>query len=195
MLVCNQQTTNQTISTNKINLIKLAICWKIISPEFITVTCYEWLPLISSSNEKEIIIQSLQFLTNQKRIHVYAFVLMDNHFHLIWRIRQGYKRADVQRDFLHYTAKEIIKNLKVANVELIDKIEVNLKDRKYQVWQRNSLSIELRSENVYTQKLNYIHDNPVKAGMCILAEDYKYSSAKYYILNEKNWNFLVNIDV
>ncbi len=33
-------------------------------PEFITVTCYDWLPLISSSNEKEIIIQSLQFLTN-----------------------------------------------------------------------------------------------------------------------------------
>ena len=163
-------------------------------PEFITVTCYEWLPLISSSNEKEIIIQSLQFLTNQKKIHVYAFVLMDNHFHLIWRIRQGFKRADVQRDFLHYTAKEIIKNLKVANVELIDKIEVNLKDRKYQIWQRNSLSIELRSENVYTQKLNYIHDNPVKAGMCILAEDYKYSSAKYYILNEKNWDFLVNKD-
>ena len=161
-------------------------------PEFITVTCYEWLPLISTSTEKEIIMQSLQFLTDQKKIEVYAFVLMDNHFHLIWRIKQGYKRADIQRDFLHYTAKEILRNLRAKNAVLLEKIEVNLKDRKYQVWQRNSLSIELRSESVYNQKLDYIHNNPVKAGLCSLAEDYKYSSAKYYILNEKNWNFITN---
>jgi REP element-mobilizing transposase RayT len=163
-------------------------------PEFITVTCIEWLPLISKTNEKEIIVQSLQYLTDKKKIHVYAFVLMDNHFHMIWRIRHGYKRADVQRDFLHYTAKEIIKNLKDENIELVKKIKVNLKDRKYQVWQRNSLSVELRSEIVYNQKLDYIHNNPVKAGMCILAEDYKYSSARYYILNEKNWSFLADAD-
>lgn len=161
-------------------------------PEFITVTCYEWLSLISASTEKEIILQSLQFLTDQKKITIYAFVLMDNHFHLIWRIKQGYKRADIQRDFLHYTAKEILRNLRAKNAVLLEKIEVNLKDRKYQVWQRNSLSIELRSESVYNQKLDYIHNNPVKAGLCSLAEDYKYSSAKYYILNEKNWNFITN---
>jgi len=163
-------------------------------PEFITVTCIEWLPLISKTNEKEIIAQSLQYLTDKKKIHIYAFVFMDNHFHMIWRIRHGYKRADVQRDFLHYTAKEIIKNLKDENIELVKKIKVNLKDRKYQVWQRNSLSVELRSEIVYNQKLDYIHNNPVKAGMCILAEDYKYSSARYYILNEKNWSFLADAD-
>lgn len=68
------------------------------------------------------------------------------------------------------------------------------KGRKYQFWQRNSLCIELRSENVYNQKLDYIHNNPVKAGMCILAEDYKYSSARYYIINEKNWSFLADAD-
>lgn len=60
------------------------------------------------------------------------------------------------------------------------------------MWQRNSLNIELRSEKVFNQKLDYIHNNPVKAGLCILAEDYKYSSAKYYILNEKNFDFLLN---
>ncbi len=163
-------------------------------PEFITVTCYEWLPLISASTEKEIILQSLQFLTEQNKINVYAFVLMDNHFHLIWRIRQGFKRADVQRDFLHFTAKEILKNLKIKDDELVQKIEVNLKDRKYQVWQRNSLSIGLRRKKVYEQKLNYIHNNPVKTGLCVLGEDYKYSSAKYYRLNEKNWDFLINVD-
>lgn len=163
-------------------------------PEFITVTCYDWLPLIAAASEKEIIMESLQYLTEQHKINVYAFVLMDNHFHIIWRIKQGFKRADVQRDFLHYTAKAILKNLKIKKTELVEKIEVNLKDRKYQIWQRNSLSIELRTKNVYEQKLNYIHNNPVKAGLCILEEDYKYSSASYYVRNEKNWSFLANAD-
>jgi len=156
-------------------------------PEFITVTCFEWLPLIKRQQEKSIIIDSLQFLTLKNKIDVHAFVLMDNHFHLIWRIKEGNKRSDVQRDFLQFAAKQILKNLKDDDLELVEKIEVNLKDRKYQIWQRNSLSIELRSEKVYEQKLNYIHNNPVKAGICILEEEYEFSSAKYYILNEKNW--------
>ncbi|MFN8283166.1 MAG: transposase [Chitinophagales bacterium] len=161
-------------------------------PEFITVTCYEWLPLIKRTKEKDIIIDSLRYLVQQNKINVHAFVLMDNHFHLIWRIRPGNKRADVQRDFLKHTAKQILINLQQEDKRITTAVEVNLKDRKYQVWQRNSLSIELRSESVFNQKLDYIHNNPVKAGICILAEDYKYSSASYYIANEKNWDFLTN---
>ena len=163
-------------------------------PEFITITCYNWERLIEHPQEKEIIIQSLRFLVKKDRIKVYAFVLMDNHFHLIWRISKGQKREDVQRDFLRFTSQQILKNFRNMNAEIVQKIEVNLKDRKYQVWQRNSLSIELRSPDVFRQKINYIHENPVKAGLCIMEEDYKYSSARFYILNDKNCDFLTNAD-
>ena len=159
-------------------------------PEFITITCYNWERLIERENEKEIIVSSLDFLVKNKRIKVYAFVLMDNHIHLIWKIQKGFKKEDIQRDFLRFTSQQILKNFRNENFETLRKIEVNLKDRKYQVWQRNSLSIELRSQKVYEQKLNYIHNNPVKAGLTFLEEDYKYSSAGYYILNEKKWDFL-----
>ena len=153
-------------------------------PELITITCYDWLPLIKRTEEKEIIINSLRYLCQQKKIRIYAFVLMDNHFHLIWRIRQGYKYSDVQRDFLKHTAKQIIKNIQAAeDKNTLEKIAVNLKDRKFQIWQRNSLSIELRSKKVFDQKLKYIHNNLIKAKLCILEEDYKYSSSRHYILN------------
>lgn len=163
-------------------------------PDFITITCYEWLPIIQREQEKEIIIQSLRFLVNNKRVKVYAFVLMDNHFHLIWQIGKGHLRADVQRDFLRFSATQILKNFRNEHAKILQKIEVNSKDRKYQVWQRNSLSIELRSESVFNQKLNYIHKNPIKAGLCNLEEDYKYSSAKYYLKNENDWDFVTNAD-
>ncbi|MDX2195300.1 MAG: transposase, partial [Cytophagales bacterium] len=64
------------------------------------------------------------------------------------------------------------------------------KDRKYQIWERNPLSIELRTKEVSEQKLDYIHLNPVKAGICHSSIEYKYSSAKFYELNQEEWDFL-----
>jgi hypothetical protein len=58
----------------------------------------------------------------------------------------------------------------------LEALLVEAKDRKYQVWERNSLSIALWSGKVFAQKLEYIHNNPVKAGLCACAEDYKYSA-------------------
>ena len=161
-------------------------------PDFITITCYKWIHILNKDANKEIITNSLSFLVQTKRIEVYAFVIMNNHFHLIWQIQKGNKREDVQRDFLKFTSQQLLNRIKKENSILLKELLVNLKDRKYQVWQRNSLSIELRSEQVYQQKLNYIHNNPVKAGLCELPEEYKYSSAKFYELNINDWNFLSN---
>ena len=62
------------------------------------------------------------------------------------------------------------------------------------IWKTDSLSVDLYSEQVFNQKLNYIHYNPVKAGLCNLQEDYKYSSTDYYELNKSKWDFIANYD-
>ena len=66
------------------------------------------------------------------------------------------------------------------NQRLLEEFRVSAKDRTFQIWERNSLSIDLYNEEVYLQKENYIHYNPVKAGLCSLPEEYHYSSARYY---------------
>ena len=66
------------------------------------------------------------------------------------------------------------------NSSFLAEFKVNKYDREYQIWKREPLSIELRTPDVFDQKLNYIHDNPVRAGLCTYPEDYYYSSAKYY---------------
>jgi putative transposase len=159
-------------------------------PEFITVTGLNWKPVLSIREHKEIIISSLRFLVKEGRVRVSCFVLMENHFHMIWQVMGDHKREDVQRDFLRFTAQQILKNLRNLNSPLLEELLVGAKDRKYQVWERNSLSVELRSSNVFKQKLEYIHTNPVRAGLCALPEDYEYSSARFYERNESMWNFL-----
>ncbi|NJN43037.1 MAG: transposase [Flammeovirgaceae bacterium] len=162
--------------------------------QFITVTCLDWKPLLKDDNHKKVIIDSLRFLTREGRATIYAFVLMSNHFHLIWQIMGNHKREDVQRDFLKFTGQQILKLLRNAKSDQLDELLVQTRDRKYQVWERDSLGIELRSSAITRQKLDYIHNNPVKAGLCQYPEDYKYSSARFYLLNELNWEFLKHCD-
>src|SRR5688572_9057844 len=148
--------------------------------EFITVTCLEWKHVLKEDRFKDIIIESLTFLSNSKRVIVYGFVIMSNHFHLIWQMVGEHKREDVQRDFLKFTGQQILKCLRDEKSELQRELLVEAKDRKYQVWERNSLGIPLWTRDVFWQKLEYIHNNPVKAGLCELPEDYKYSSEGFY---------------
>ena len=163
-------------------------------PDFITITCLEWRPILVEDSFKDIIISSLPFLSRENRIIVYGFVIMTNHLHLVWQIHGDHLRENVQRDFLKFTSQQILKELRNRSSSIQKHLLVNAKDRKHQVWERNSLSVPLWSDRVMWQKLEYIHENPVRAGLCNSPEEYKYSSAGFYLRNDNRWDFLVHID-
>lgn len=66
---------------------------------FFTATILEWKPLLSNDVYKDLVVDSLRFHVLNNRIQLNAFVIMNNHLHLIWHILQPYKREDVHRDF------------------------------------------------------------------------------------------------
>ncbi len=80
--------------------------------------------------------------------------------------------------------------------ELLAQFRVNSKDREYQIWERNPLSIDIYSQKVFMEKLNYIHRNPVqeKWKLSSMPEDYSYSTAKFYETGKDNWGFLTHIN-
>lgn len=129
-------------------------------------------------------------MVKDKRVKIFAFVIMENHIHLIWQILPNNNPEAVQRDFLKYTAQRIKKDLQKNHPDVLPYFKVNAKDREYQFWERNALSVELRTHTVFIQKLKYIHCNPVKAGLCTLPEEYVYSSALFYETGIDNWGFL-----
>ena len=102
----------------------------------------------------------------------------------------------VQRDFLKYTSQQIKRHLEKDNPTLLNEhFFVEAVDRKYQLWERRPLSVEIYTMDVFTQKLNYMHRNPLQDKWQLAAnpEDYKYSSAAFYILNNECWPFLTNM--
>ena len=89
------------------------------------------------------------------------------------------------RDFKKFTSGEIRRMLEKDNqTELLNKIKYDFREQKFKVWQDRFDDVFLESINVVETKINYIHENPVKKGLVKLPEDYKYSSAAYYLLDE-----------
>jgi len=161
-------------------------------PCFFTASVWKHQFLFANCQYKDIVLNSLRFLCAKQRIRLFAFVIMSNHIHLIWQILPGHSHNAVQRDFLKYTARQMQKDLTINNPMFLKKLRVDKADRKYQFWQRNALSTELRSKHVFDQKLNYIHQNPVKAGLCSLPEQYHYSSAAFYQTGVDVFGFLTH---
>jgi putative transposase len=79
---------------------------------------------------------------------------------------------------------------------MLDSLRVNAKDRQYQIWERNSLSIPLWTKDVFIQKLIYIHNNPVKEpwNLVTYAEEYRYSSAAFYETGYDEFGLVTHYD-
>jgi len=129
---------------------------------------------------------------SDKRITLNAFVIMSNHIHLIWQPLGDYTPEKIQHSLMSFTAHQFKIDLIENHKLVLEHFKVNSKDRQYQFWERNSLGIDLVNENMFIQKLNYIHQNPVLKGLCILPEEYYYSSAKFYELGIDDFGMLTH---
>ncbi|MCC5928075.1 MAG: transposase [Cyclobacteriaceae bacterium] len=155
----------------------------------------KWHNLLLDDRYKEIIIESLKNLTNAGKIDIFAFIIMPNHIHLIWRINENNGKETTQGSFLKYTAHEFKKLLKKDDQKQLSKYFVNAANKKYEFWQRDSLAIHLYTDEVAFQKLDYIHDNPLSEYWQLVSDpcDYKYSSAAFYEKEIKNFPFLKDL--
>ena len=149
-------------------------------PQYFSASIRNWLPLLATDKYKNIIIDSLHFMVENKRIELNAFVVMDNHIHLIWQPLPGQSLSSIQLSFMKFSAQQIKFALAIDNPVLLGQFKVNKTDREYQIWKRKPLSIELDSEKIFLQKLEYIHYNPVKANICNYPEEDHFSSALFY---------------
>lgn len=134
--------------------------------------------MIKKDKYKTIITEALKFLVTEGKVTVYGFVIMSNHRHIISQSKSSNNIQKVQNNFIKHTSKEFKKQLERAN--MLTEYEVNAIDRKHNFWKPDLLNIELFTASVFSQKLNYIHYNPVKAGLYNLPEEYHFSSALSY---------------
>lgn len=155
---------------------------------FITSTIVEWVDVFTRPVYKQIIVDSLKYCQESKGLDIYAWVLMSNHLHAIVSAREGYQLSDILRDFKKYTSKRIIEAIKqepesrrdwlLYRFEFAGKFKTNVKN--YKVWQDGNHAKECFSAKFTQEKLEYIHNNPVRALIVETPEHYLFSSARNY---------------
>ncbi len=151
-------------------------------PHFFTCTIVQWIPLFADSQLLQIIVDSFSFLQKENRLQLYAYVIMKDHIHFI---ASSHNLSKEVGDFKSFTARRIIDLLKSKkSFPLLRVLEASKlrykKDRLYQVWQEGSHPQEIINERMMTQKIDYIHNNPVRRGYVRRSTDWIYSSARSY---------------
>ena len=149
---------------------------------FITATVVEWLPIFVSAACCDIVVNSLEYCRQHKGLKIHGWVIMDNHLHAILFAPA---LSAVLRDLKSFTARAII-----AQVEserrcwLLNQLQFYRaahKPSRYQVWQEGSHPQAIMTDQMMEQKLEYLHNNPVKRGLVAAPEHWRYSSAHEWL--------------
>jgi len=149
----------------------------------------DWLDVFTRNTYKDILLDSLSYCQINKGMEIIAWCIMTNHVHLIFRSTAGEKPEQLLGDFKRFTSKKLVRAIKENTQESRRKFLLeHFKNAaqgasnvsNHQFWRHDNKPIELWSNVVIWEKIKYVHENPVKAGLVFRAEDYMYSSAIDY---------------
>jgi len=151
-------------------------------PHFVTCTILHWIPIFTRKESVQIIIDSLKFLQEKDNLKLYAYVILENHLHMIVQSDDIEKSM---KSFKQFTAKEILNLLKKENVKtILEQLKFYKKSHhkatEYQVWEEGYQPKLIVSDSMMKIKIDYIHNNPVKRGYVDVTSHWRYSSARDY---------------
>ena len=161
-------------------------------PHFVTFSVVGWIDVFSREQYKELFLESLKYCQQKKGKVLHAWVIMTNHVHLIISSISN-KLEHVVRDLKKFTSKQIIKAIKENNAESRKEWMLNIfsytgknnnNNKEFQFWKQDYHPIELDTPEKMKQRLDYLHENPVRGGLVWEPWHYKYSSAIDYYTNE-----------
>ncbi len=156
---------------------------------FLTLTIIHWIDIFSRIEYRDIIVDSLNYCIKSKGLELYAWVIMSNHVHLAGRVRPPHRMSDFLRDFKKFTSNKIVEE--IAHIHesrkdwLLDKFSFEARRTGratfYKLWKDNNHALDLDNNAIgLMEKVDYIHENPVRAGLVEFPDHYLYSSARDY---------------
>ena len=155
---------------------------------YLTFQVVGWADVFSKQIYRDVIIDSFKYCIESKGLELFAYVIMTNHVHVIMRSKDG-KLSDIVRDFKKHTSKQVLTLINSSNKESrkewLDMIfryhaKFNKRSGERQLWTHENHAVELSTKDMIDSRLEYIHNNPVRAGIVQNPEDYLYSSARNY---------------
>jgi len=155
---------------------------------FLTLTVVDWVDAFTRPAYRQIFTDSLNHCVAEKGLELYAWVLMSNHAHLVAEAQPGFQLSNILRDMKKHTSKKIVAEIQLINESRKDwmlyrfvysgKLDPKIKD--YRFWQEGNFPRQCNSPEMLRQKIDYVHNNPVRAAIVTDPHHYLYSSAIDY---------------
>ena len=146
---------------------------------YITVVTKNRLPVFQKDYVKEVLCKAID--EARKQFLLFAYVIMIDHLHLL--TSKPTSTSEVLRVLKGLTARRVIDYLRENNhSSSLAKLKHRERDRnyKYSLWQREKNVLPIFSEAMFMEKLNYIHQNPVRGNIVNRASEYRWSSARIW---------------
>lgn len=151
---------------------------------YVTLVTYERVPIFKSEEAREIFVNVLSETREKYSYKLIGYVIMPDHVHAIINNRSG-SISDWLRRVRGNSARKILAWLRDDDhLQSLKKLELSLPQKRnhtHAVWQKDPSVIDLWSPKFVRQKLNYLHMNPVRAGLCQHPAEWKWSSCRAYL--------------
>jgi len=156
---------------------------------FVTFTVINWIDLFIRDQYREVIVNSLQYCQQNKGLKVHAYCIMTSHIHLILSAEESKNLSNIIRDFKSFTSTQLKHAINESTHESRQKWLMwmferagkrNKRNSDFQLWQQHNHPIELSTNKMMDQRLDYIHNNPVEAGFVDDPNHWVWSSCSAY---------------
>ena len=160
---------------------------------FVTTTVVRFLDIFADPEICHILIRNIKFYQAKYKFTILAYVIMPSHFHWIIEIEPSLGTiSNIMRDLKSHSSRDILEYL--SNEQKLQKIfksEAAIKyKQKRKLWMDSFDDQVIRGPKMFWTKLTYIHQNPVEAGLVLRAEEYPFSSARNYTLQDHSIIFV-----
>ena len=150
----------------------------------------KFIKIFKEEKYANILLENIDFYRAKYKFKLIAYVIMPDHFHwLIYPDQDDVKRvSNIMEDFKKFTSRKLRKLMeedkKIQWLKLFKLENCRKRNWKYKIWQDGYDDLGVYSSEVLKTKIDYIHNNPVRKGLVKRPEDYLYSSARNYILDD-----------
>jgi REP element-mobilizing transposase RayT len=151
-----------------------------------SVALGHWIDVFIRSEYREILLKSWRYCQKEKGLEIYGWVIMTSHAHMIIGIND--RALDkIVGDMKSYTSRYLRKAIESHPSEsrrewilcmMSEAGKVNSNNNDWQLWQQHNKPLEILNNDMFFQKLHYVHRNPVASGFVEHEEDWLYSSAR-----------------
>ena len=150
---------------------------------FVTFSCYHDVPLLSRDRCKAIVLGQLENLSRRHEAGVVAYVIMPDHVHILLRPSTSGRLSLFVQQWKRLTSFQISTYLQLGSDTTSMPFADRVLDDKgaVHVWQKRYYPFNVYTPRKALEKIEYMHNNPVRAGLVKDPCDWKWSSARYFL--------------